>query len=160
MRYLPLTPEDRAEMLGVIGVDSIDALFVDAPAGTLLDAPVDLPAHASEIEVRRTLDVLANQNRAAGAGPFFCGAGAYRHAIPASLPVYLDSPMAIHTTELFQHHLGEHRLDAAQCRAMATRPSPANCKCPSRRTACGPCSTLEWALRTVDQPLLTHHAAA
>ena len=85
MRYLPLTDGDRAEMLGVIGAGDIDALFVDAPAGTLLDKPVDLPAHASEIEVRRSLDALANQNRAAGSGPFFCGAGAYRHAIPASV---------------------------------------------------------------------------
>ena len=39
--------------------------------------------------------------------------------IPASLPVYLDSPMAIHSTELFAQHLGEHRLNAAQCRDMA-----------------------------------------
>jgi metallo-beta-lactamase family protein len=30
--------------------------------------------------------------------------------IPASLPVYLDSPMAVNTTHLFVHHLGEHRL--------------------------------------------------
>jgi glycine dehydrogenase subunit 1 len=28
---------------------------------------------------------LASQNRAAGAGPFFCGAGAYRHHVPASV---------------------------------------------------------------------------
>ncbi len=31
MRYLPLTDADRAEMLGVIGVDSVDALFRDVP---------------------------------------------------------------------------------------------------------------------------------
>jgi len=39
--------------------------------------------------------------------------------IPASLPVYLDSPMAIESTELFTQHLGEHRLSAAECSAMA-----------------------------------------
>ncbi len=39
--------------------------------------------------------------------------------LPHSLPVYLDSPMAIHSTELFARHLGEHRLTAAQCHAMA-----------------------------------------
>ena len=39
--------------------------------------------------------------------------------LPPSLPVYLDSPMAIHSTEAFTQHLGEHRLNAAQCNAMA-----------------------------------------
>jgi metallo-beta-lactamase family protein len=41
-----------------------------------------------------------------------------RGELPAGLPVYLDSPMAVHTTELYEHHLGEHRLSAAQCRDM------------------------------------------
>ena len=42
-----------------------------------------------------------------------------QHRLPTSLPVYLDSPMAIHSTEAFTRHLGEHRLNAAQCNALA-----------------------------------------
>lgn len=38
-------------------------------------------------------------------------------AIP-DLPVFLNSPMAIEATGLYYEHLGEHRLNEAQCRAM------------------------------------------
>ena len=38
--------------------------------------------------------------------------------IPHSLPIFLDSPMAVHTTHLFEGHQGEHRLDAKQAHAM------------------------------------------
>ncbi len=41
-----------------------------------------------------------------------------RGVLPHGLPVYLDSPMAVETTELYERHLGEHRLSAAQCRDM------------------------------------------
>lgn len=85
MRYLPLTPEDRVEMLGVIGVKSIDDLFVDVPASARRDAPVDLPHHVGELEVEREMAALAKRNRAAGEGAFFCGAGAYRHHVPATV---------------------------------------------------------------------------
>jgi glycine dehydrogenase subunit 1 len=85
MRYLPLTPADRAEMLGVIGAASIDDLFVDVPEAARRKGPVDLPLHAGELEVERELSRLAGLNRPAGAGPFFCGAGAYRHHVPASV---------------------------------------------------------------------------
>jgi glycine dehydrogenase subunit 1 len=85
MRYLPLTDTDRAGMLEVIGANDIDALFADVPAAARLDEPIDLPGHAGELEVERTLSRLAGRNRAAGAGPFFCGAGAYRHHVPASV---------------------------------------------------------------------------
>ncbi len=85
MRYLPLTPEDRAEMLGVIGAPDVDALFADVPGAARLPGPVDLPHHAGELEVERELAALAAMNRTAGSGPFFCGAGAYRHHVPATV---------------------------------------------------------------------------
>ncbi len=38
--------------------------------------------------------------------------------IPHALPVFLDSPMAVHTTNLFEHHAGEHRLNKNEVRAL------------------------------------------
>ena len=85
MRYLPITDADRRVMLEAIGVPSVEALFADVPEGALLAEPVNLPPHASEHEVEKRLSRLAAQNRPAGAGPFFCGAGTYRHHIPAAV---------------------------------------------------------------------------
>jgi len=85
MRYLPLTPDDRAGMLKTIGAPSVDALFADVPPSARLTGLVDLPTHQGELEVERAMSRLARQNRAAGEGPFFCGAGAYRHYVPASV---------------------------------------------------------------------------
>ncbi|WP_034995889.1 aminomethyl-transferring glycine dehydrogenase subunit GcvPA [Beijerinckia mobilis] len=85
MRYLPLTAEDRTEMLARVGVSSIDALFDDIPAAQrLIDLP-DLPLHKGEFEVDRWLSRLAGKNIAASSAPFFVGAGAYKHHVPASV---------------------------------------------------------------------------
>ncbi|MFS0771698.1 aminomethyl-transferring glycine dehydrogenase subunit GcvPA [Sphingomonas sp. 1P08PE] len=86
MRYLPLTQPDRDAMLSVIGAATIDDLFVDVPAEARLDGPVrGLPAHASELAVERHMTALARRNTVAGEVPFFLGAGAYRHHVPASV---------------------------------------------------------------------------
>ncbi|WP_428627843.1 aminomethyl-transferring glycine dehydrogenase subunit GcvPA [Sphingopyxis sp.] len=86
MRYLPLTSDDRAAMLATIGASSIDDLFADVPVNARLDGPIaGLPIHASELAVERHMAALSRQNRAAGEGPFFLGAGAYRHHVPASV---------------------------------------------------------------------------
>jgi glycine dehydrogenase subunit 1 len=86
MRYLPLTPDDRRAMLAKIGASDIDGLFRDVPGPAL--APLsafNLPDTQGEMEVERTLSKLAAKNIAAGAAPFFCGAGAYKHHVPASV---------------------------------------------------------------------------
>lgn len=86
MRYLPLTDADRRQMLDVIGAQSIDDLFVDVPESARLTARIEgLPDHASELSVERHMARLAKQNMAAGDVPFFLGAGAYRHHVPASV---------------------------------------------------------------------------
>jgi glycine dehydrogenase subunit 1 len=85
MRYLPHTDADRRSMLARIGAASIDDLFMDIPDAQRLSRPLDLPAAKSEIEVERAIAAYASQNVAAGSVPFFVGAGAYRHHIPASV---------------------------------------------------------------------------
>ncbi len=86
MRYLPLTDPDRTAMLATIGAPEIDALFADVPEAARLDGPIHhLPMHASEMAVERHMAHLAAQNLTAGEVPFFLGAGAYRHHVPASV---------------------------------------------------------------------------
>lgn len=38
--------------------------------------------------------------------------------LPSALPVFLDSPMAVHTTHLFEDHPGEHRLSRQDTHAL------------------------------------------
>lgn len=85
MRYLPLTAGDRSEMLAKIGVANIDALFADIPPDKRVDGFLDLPRSKSEMEVERILTRLASKNLPASAVPFFVGAGAYKHHLPASV---------------------------------------------------------------------------
>ena len=85
MRYLPNTDDDRVAMLARVGVASIDDLFADIPAAKRLKSPVDLPAMRSEMEVESILGRMAAKNVAAASVPFFVGAGAYRHHVPASV---------------------------------------------------------------------------
>jgi glycine dehydrogenase subunit 1 len=85
MRYLPLTDEDRAEMLARIGVTRVDDLFADVPAGKLHAELPDLPRHQGELAVERRLAGMAGSNLVAGTVPFFVGCGAYRHHLPATV---------------------------------------------------------------------------
>lgn len=86
MRYLPLTQADRAQMLAKIGARDIDALFRDVPKAAIVGRErFDLPDTKGELEVERLLSRMAAKDVAAGAVPFFCGAGAYKHHVPAAV---------------------------------------------------------------------------
>ena len=85
MRYLPLSDTDRGEMLARIGVKTVDELFADVPKNLLLKEPVDLPRRKGELEVERILSRMAAKNISASSVPFFVGAGAYKHHVPATV---------------------------------------------------------------------------
>ncbi|MFL5021789.1 MAG: aminomethyl-transferring glycine dehydrogenase subunit GcvPA [Microvirga sp.] len=85
MRYLPLSDTDRGEMLARIGVNHVDELFADVPKNLLLTEPVDLPRRKGELEVERILSRMSAKNISASSVPFFVGAGAYKHHVPATV---------------------------------------------------------------------------
>jgi glycine dehydrogenase subunit 1 len=72
-------------MLGVIGAADIDALFSAVPARALKSIDLRLPAHSPEFLVEAHMRALAAKNRSGADGPFFVGAGAYRHHVPATV---------------------------------------------------------------------------
>ncbi len=82
--YLPLTDEDRREMLKALGLRSIDELFHQIiPEEARFQGTLDLPPALSELEVREVVESLARQNRADLT--LFIGGGVYDHYIPAAV---------------------------------------------------------------------------
>ncbi len=81
MRYIPNSPDERAEMLRQIGVASIENLFDSIPEGLRLRQPLDVPAALSEIALLAKFDRMAASNQAARRVSFL-GAGAYSHYTP------------------------------------------------------------------------------
>lgn len=86
-KYFPQTPEDIKQMLGNIGVSSLEDLYVDVPESIRLKSDYDLPNHKSELEIRRMFGALARENK-----DLVClaGAGVYDHDIPSIIPQLVE----------------------------------------------------------------------
>jgi glycine dehydrogenase subunit 1 len=81
LRYIPNSPEERAEMLEAIGLKSAEQLFESIPPQLRLQRPLNTPAALSEIELLDKFERLGQRNAAARRISFL-GAGAYSHYIP------------------------------------------------------------------------------
>ena len=112
MRYLPLNANDRAAMLDVIGVDNIDALFEDVPKAARLDSLIDLPLHQSEAAVERHMSRLSAKSVSASSVPFFCGAGAYKHHIPATVDHLIQRSEFLTAYTPYQPEISQGTLQA------------------------------------------------
>jgi len=83
MRYIPNSPDERAELLAAVGASSVDDLFATVPRAVYHGEAPPLPPPASEIEVRRDLGALAAKDAVLGEWTSFLGAGLYSHHSPA-----------------------------------------------------------------------------
>ncbi|MFH1035218.1 MAG: aminomethyl-transferring glycine dehydrogenase subunit GcvPA [Pseudomonadota bacterium] len=82
MDFSPHTAEDRAQMLSVLGLSSLDDLFAAIPP-ELRARDWPLPGPLSELEVCKCLGRLADKN--AHGLTCFLGGGFYDHFIPAAV---------------------------------------------------------------------------
>lgn len=77
-------PATQQEMMGALGIDSIEPLFSQIPADHRLKRPLDLPeALSSESELRRHMSGLLSKNRSCTDALSFLGGGCWQHHVPA-----------------------------------------------------------------------------
>jgi glycine dehydrogenase subunit 1 len=81
MRYIPNSPEERAEMLEIVGLSSADELFRSIPDAVKLNRALNVTDPLAEPEVIGSMETLADKNTAAKK-PSFLGAGVYSHFSP------------------------------------------------------------------------------
>jgi glycine dehydrogenase subunit 1 len=112
MRYLPLNENDREAMLSKVGVKNIDALFEDVPKSARLNDLIDLPLHQTEAAVERYMARLSAKSTSAGSVPFFCGAGAYRHHIPATVDHLIQRSEFLTAYTPYQPEISQGTLQA------------------------------------------------
>jgi glycine dehydrogenase subunit 1 len=82
MPFIPHTEQEVAEMLQVIGVDSIDALFEEIPSHLRVAGLPGVPEGLPEMEISRLMHQRAALHPQTVC---FLGAGAYEHHIPAAV---------------------------------------------------------------------------
>lgn len=82
-RYLPMTVDDKQQMLDTIGVDNTDALFSDIPDQIRFQKELNLKKPANESQLKKELSTMASKNANLMEYTSFLGAGVYDHFIPS-----------------------------------------------------------------------------
>jgi glycine dehydrogenase subunit 1 len=82
-RYLPMTEQDKKEMLEAIGIEAVDELFSDIPEEVRFNGRLNIKEAKSESALTKELFKLANQNVNLKTHASFLGAGVYDHYIPS-----------------------------------------------------------------------------
>ncbi len=110
MSYLSLTDADREAMLAAIGVETIDELFRDIPAGVRFAGELDVPPALTEVELQRHLEALAGRNVVDEV--CFLGAGIYDHHVPALVDAVLQRGELLTAYTPYQPEMSQGVLQA------------------------------------------------
>src|SRR2546423_10641319 len=111
-RFLSLTEADRREMLGTIGVSSVDDLFEQIPSAVRFDRELALEPALSEPELVAHLEELAARNAHTGAELSFLGTGIYNHYVPAVVDAILSRGELLTAYTPYQPEMSQGVLQA------------------------------------------------
>ena len=111
-RYIPLTDQDKQEMLDTIGAKSISELFGDVPADILLDRNLNIEKGEAETSLVRRLNLLANRNITKETHASFLGAGVYDHYTPAVVDAMISRSEFYTAYTPYQPEISQGELQA------------------------------------------------
>ncbi len=93
-RHIGPSPNDIAQMLGIIGVSSLDELIeTTVPASILLDRPLDLPPASPEHAALARLRQYADKNKIYKS---YIGMGYYNTLVPNVIAKRTSEPWLVH----------------------------------------------------------------
>jgi glycine dehydrogenase subunit 1 len=112
--YIPNSvPEVKKKMLAEIGVKDIEELYEDIPPELRLKRDLNLPDPLlSELELRRHMEAVLDQNISCGERSSFLGGGCARHYVPA-----ICDEIA-HRSEFLTAYAGDPYEDAGRFQAL------------------------------------------
>lgn len=109
--FFPHTEAQRAEMLAVVGVGSVNELFADIPE-RFRNPDFDLPPALTELELGRELGALARKNAVPGEYASFLGAGVYRHFVPSVVSAMISRGEFLTSYTPYQPEVSQGTLQA------------------------------------------------
>ena len=112
--YIPNSvPEVKKKMLAEIGVKDIEELYEDIPPKLRLKRDLNLPEPLlSELELKRHMEAVLDQNISCAERPSFLGGGCAQHYVPA-----ICDEIA-HRSEFLTAYAGEPYEDAGRFQAL------------------------------------------
>lgn len=111
-RYIPLTEQDKQDMLDVIGAKSIDELFGDVPKDILLNDELQIANAVPETTLFRKLSQIASKNVTKETHTSFLGAGVYDHYAPSVVDAMISRSEFYTAYTPYQPEISQGELQA------------------------------------------------
>ncbi|WP_251942895.1 aminomethyl-transferring glycine dehydrogenase subunit GcvPA [Staphylococcus sp. Marseille-Q5304] len=111
-RYIPLTEEDKKEMLSTIGAQSIEDLFGDVPENVRLNRELAIPDEESETTLTKRLSRVAQKNVTKETHTSFLGAGVYDHYAPSVVDAMISRSEFYSAYTPYQPEISQGELQA------------------------------------------------
>jgi len=110
--YLPLTDEEKREMMEKIGIKDVDELFSDIPEKFKVKGRLKLPKPHSEFETFKEVYNLSKKNKSALDMRFFMGAGIWPHYVPSVVSEVINRGEFLTSYTPYQPEMSQGMLQA------------------------------------------------